>query len=750
MGECRRRIRAPSKALLSFLHGQLQEQPYVQHQQSTSSAYTSTYEQSPKAGMSAYSASASPRQTSQVDASSSTLQPIRGTIVASKTQSEKVDQVNSVVRWTLSTTDSRLLARSLVDLIRSGQLELARDRLSGFVKAGVEVPLSTFTQVIASLLDMRKYQHVWNIVDLIKQASLEPDLQTYTYMLRTALKENRFVLLHTLETDVKRSKLRMNIQFYNLLLSGHTKRRDLGNISRLVDEMIEQGLKPQVDTVNTLLQAYAGLNGGSEFMENAIRSMQESGLLPDVWTYNTLLSAYIQEREYDKAEYLLAGMSMVEVPPDTTTCNLRIKMLAHQKNLAEMEAIYSAMQIGQLPRPDAVTVSSVMSAFFNHNRHDKAMTVFEEAKEAAITLNAIVFNVMIKHSIKSMTMEEGVQKIISAMQDMQKIDIPPEASTYHIIFRFLGLDSDYGTFAEEYISHMAKVGLTKSSMSELSKLLFQNMPQPRLDALLDTSISKEGSDQEISSKINLLMSRGQVKEAMSIFQDLVRQGTSPSDYVYCTLATGLLANRNMSLATQLLRQAQSSGNNVGLILVTCLAKSRLNGGRFSAWLVQLLEELDNKDIGTSSLLSRFDVVSFTEFAQIFAAQGDWQKTERIFAQMQAKTSLQMDVIAYSVLIKAQLKGWQLDRAVQTLERLSKDPHANGGRAMADVRYLMDKIIHRFRRQGRADEGKRIIKDIKTAWKQRVTTVESLAPRQPMVKLYQNEIQRLVDVAATRT
>lgn len=94
--------------------------------------------------------------------------------------------------------------------------------------------------------------------------------------------------------------LKPNDHTYNYLMLSFAKNRDLEMVEKINQEAIDKyKIFPSKHRYNNLLLCYAKMNKPID-AEKVLREMKENGVIPDVVTYTTLIDAYKRVNNFDK------------------------------------------------------------------------------------------------------------------------------------------------------------------------------------------------------------------------------------------------------------------------------------------------------------------------------------------------------------------------------------------------------------------------------------------------------------------
>ena len=94
--------------------------------------------------------------------------------------------------------------------------------------------------------------------------------------------------------------IKPNEYTYNQLVLNFAKKRDLDMVMKLNKEALDKyGIIPNKFSYNNLMLCYAKMNKPNE-AENVLREMIDKGIKPDVVTYTTLIDAYKRTDNFEK------------------------------------------------------------------------------------------------------------------------------------------------------------------------------------------------------------------------------------------------------------------------------------------------------------------------------------------------------------------------------------------------------------------------------------------------------------------
>jgi len=141
-----------------------------------------------------------------------------------------------------------------------------------------------------------------------------------------------------------KGRIPMNCIIYSTLMKGFAIQRDTDGAFEVLDLMSEEGITPNLVTLNTLLDACA--RAGK--MEKCASVMQEirtkHGLMPDRITYSTLIKGFCNHGDITKALALMKSMKEQGLKPDAIIYNTVMDGCVGKDKFAQCDELYETMK----------------------------------------------------------------------------------------------------------------------------------------------------------------------------------------------------------------------------------------------------------------------------------------------------------------------------------------------------------------------------------------------------------------------
>ncbi|KAL6660158.1 hypothetical protein ACP70R_002280 [Stipagrostis hirtigluma subsp. patula] len=156
-------------------------------------------------------------------------------------------------------------------------------------------------------------------------------------------KAERFFNRWSLESDRRMEGLpRYNLYTYNTLIDTYGKAGQLEKVSDTFNQMLREGVAPNVVTFNTMIHVWAK-HHRMDRVASLVRMMEEFQCVPDTRTYNILISLYRESNDIDVAEYYFWKMKAENLVPDVVSCRTLLYGYSSRGMVTKAEALLKEM-----------------------------------------------------------------------------------------------------------------------------------------------------------------------------------------------------------------------------------------------------------------------------------------------------------------------------------------------------------------------------------------------------------------------
>merc|ERR1719215_1509309 len=218
---------------------------------------------------------------------------------------------------------------------------------------------------------------------------------SYGSVLKGFSHQRQFDRVWLVYEEMRAGKQAVSLAVYNALIDACARSSDMGRVPQLLQDMVKDGLEPNLVTYSTILKGYCQNKLGKAF-ELLQEMKQSTKYRPDEITYNTLIDGCARHCLYDKGVLLLREMQEAGVRPSNFTLSVLVKLATRSR------------------------------------RPEKAFELCKElARQYNLRLNVQVYNNLIHACISNQDMQHALQVLEQMLQEK----IRPDARTYTLLLR---------------------------------------------------------------------------------------------------------------------------------------------------------------------------------------------------------------------------------------------------------------------------------------------------------------------------
>ncbi|KAL6659122.1 hypothetical protein ACP70R_003162 [Stipagrostis hirtigluma subsp. patula] len=259
--------------------------------------------------------------------------------------------------------------------------------------------------------------------EMEKQKEIVPDKYLFLDMLRTYQKCGLIEKLADTYYWILKSQIEFDEAMYNCIINCCGRAIPIDELSRIFDEMIQQGHMANTVTLNVLLDIY-GKAGLFNRAEKVFLMARKQGLA-DIISYNTIIAAYAQSGDFRSMTYFVQRMQDAGFPVSLEAYNCMLDAYGKAGQLEEFTAVLQKMKRAKCSF-DHYTYNIMINIYGRRGWIEDVANVLTELKNRGVEPDLYSYNTLIKaYGIAGMP-EDAVKLI----QEMRIRGISPDRVTY--------------------------------------------------------------------------------------------------------------------------------------------------------------------------------------------------------------------------------------------------------------------------------------------------------------------------------
>jgi len=311
---------------------------------------------------------------------------------------------------------------------------------------------------------------------------------------------------------------------YGTMIKAYGQAGNLEQVWSLWKEMVLQKVTPTAITLGCMVEALVMNRCQEDAWKLTDQVWENEDLRPLVNTviYSTILKGFAMARQHDKVTVLNEEMKKRGIPKNKITYNTILNSMALCGLMRRVPEVLQDMREAE-PRvdPDVVTYSTIIKGYCKAGDLDKSLELFQQMRlEGGLEPDELMYNSLLDGCTRQNRLEDASR----ILQQMLKAKIRPSNYTLSIVARFLGrarkLDQAFATVES-----------------------------------ISTEYGFRPNVQVYTCLMQACFDNHQAAKALTLHDQIVRQGIVPDEKMYTALVRGCLHASETEKAAMVVRCA---------------------------------------------------------------------------------------------------------------------------------------------------------------------------------------------------
>ncbi|XP_020538392.1 pentatricopeptide repeat-containing protein At4g01030, mitochondrial isoform X2 [Jatropha curcas] len=244
--------------------------------------------------------------------------------------------------------------------------------------AGFRPNSGSVTSVLQAVAELRLLKFGKEIHGYVMRNGLDYDVYVGTSLLDMYLKNNCLTISQAIFDNMKNK----NIIAWNSLITGYAYKGLFDDAKRLLSNMEEEGIIPDLVTWNGLISGYS-MWGHSEEALAVIHDIRNSGLTPNVVSWTALISGCSQKGKYRESLEYFVQMQQDRVKPNSATVSSLLRSCGGLSLLQKGKEIHCfSAKRGFIE--DVYTATALIDMYSKSGDLKSAIEVFRRTKNRTL------------------------------------------------------------------------------------------------------------------------------------------------------------------------------------------------------------------------------------------------------------------------------------------------------------------------------------------------------------------------------
>ncbi|KAI3745366.1 hypothetical protein L1987_58477 [Smallanthus sonchifolius] len=314
---------------------------------------------------------------------------------------------------------SKEKSRAALSLLKS---EKNPERIIEICRAASLTPEShldrvAFSRAISKLTELNYYEGIRNFVDELLKT--RPDLNNEKFICNAIVCYGQAGLLtnaHQLFDKMPQLGVCHNSKSLNALMFSCMLAKNYDEVKRVyLDFPGKYGVKPNVDTYNTMIKAFCE-SGSASSCYSVTAEMVRKKCKPNATTFGIMIGGFYKEEKFDEVGKVLEMMKKHQVPVTIGTYNIRIQSLCKLKRSAEAKALFDGV-LSRGMKGNSVTYSHLIHGFCREGKLNEAKELFKKMVNGGFKPESDCYFTLVHYLCKSGDFEAALEVCKKSMEN---------------------------------------------------------------------------------------------------------------------------------------------------------------------------------------------------------------------------------------------------------------------------------------------------------------------------------------------
>jgi pentatricopeptide repeat protein len=304
---------------------------------------------------------------------------------------------------------------------------------------------------LSTLVRLRKYKELFKILKVETSLPYKAFQRVLQYKIGVSPVREIEIKEKIVEIMEKRGMV-LDASSIVPLISLYGKAGDLKKADAMLQTMKDYGIERTAGVYTSLIKCH---ERDLSMVDSLFKEMIAAGIKPNVYSYTSMIDAFSKGGNHEKAVGLLSRMKEEGIEPNVVTYTSLIK--CHDLDLSKVDSLFKEMIAAGI-KLNVYSYTSMIDAFSKGGNHEKAVELLSRMKEEGIEPNVVTYTSLIKCH------ELDLSKVDSLFKEMIAEGIKPSVVTYNSMIDAFSKGGDFDK-AAELLSRMKEEGVKPDSVT---------------------------------------------------------------------------------------------------------------------------------------------------------------------------------------------------------------------------------------------------------------------------------------------
>jgi len=210
-------------------------------------------------------------------------------------------------------------------------------------------------------------------------------------------------------------KLIFSIVTFNTLVDACSRNSEMARIPALLEDMVAQGIPPNIITYSAILKGYCQENRIEEAFSVVEGMVQTTNFRPDEIMFNTLLDGCARQGLYERGISVLTDMQRANIVPTNFTLSVLVKLASRSKKLDKAFELCQEIAGKYKFRLNVHVYSNLINACITNKDLNRAFDVMDKMLSERVRPDTRGYSLLLRACVSSNRPEEAAGLLRAAV-----------------------------------------------------------------------------------------------------------------------------------------------------------------------------------------------------------------------------------------------------------------------------------------------------------------------------------------------
>ncbi|KAF8700761.1 hypothetical protein HU200_034117 [Digitaria exilis] len=295
---------------------------------------------------------------------------------------------------------------------------------------GYKSDIMEYNVMVKAYGQAKQYDGVSSLLDTMEESGVSPDECTYNSLIQMFSVGGFPQRAKKLLGKMKDAGFQPKCETYSAVIRSYSRHCLVPEAIDLFNEMKSSGVEPNIVIYGLLIDMFAETGNIKEAL-HCSNLLEESGISPNLVVLTSLIKSYSKYNRWKEAQDLYSRMKNMDGGPDTIASNAMLNLYGNLGMVTEAEEIFDSLRRNS--NADSISYTTMVCLYKGMGLLSESIKVACELQKSGLLSDCVSYN-----AVMACYLAKGnLRGCAELVQEMVAANIPPDASTFGMVFSLL-------------------------------------------------------------------------------------------------------------------------------------------------------------------------------------------------------------------------------------------------------------------------------------------------------------------------